>query len=307
MDEADSLIERPGRLPLAALRAFDAAVRTGGFKTAADDLGLTASAISHQIRALERLAGVRLFHRQGRAVVLSEAGARLAGQVRQGFAALARGLAEARAGERARRIHVSALALFSQTVLIPNLAAFHARWPQYEVRIVTTPAFADFDRDDVDVAIRVGTGRWPGLTSSELLRIRGAPVASPGYLATSLIATPADLAGARLIHDAALPDGWRRWLAAQGVSRENAASDLWFDTAPATLHAAEQGLGVALAIDPLVRSWPGYGVALAPVFASLEVPHTRYWLAHRRDADADPKIRAFVSWVRAACRRLDAA
>jgi len=306
MSEFDSS-ERRGRtnISLMGLRAFDAAARLGSFRAAADAMGLTPSAVSHQIKTLERDLGAVLFHRQGRAVMLSEAGARLAPHVRQGFMAFTRGAAVVRAGARARQVRVSALALFSQTVLIPNLARFSERWPEYDIRIEATPAYADFDRDDVDFAIRVGNGRWPGLKSTELLRISGLPVASPAYLRTHGIRRPADAVSARLIHDTAQPAAWRAWLAAQGVARPDESKDLWFDSAPATLHAAEQGLGLALAIDPLIRLWPEYGRRIAEAFPGTTGPCTRYWLARRPNSDADPKIRAFTGWLRSACRALD--
>lgn len=288
---------------MAALRAFDAAARLGSFRAAADLLGLTPSAVSHQVKALERELGSSLFRRLGRSMILSDAGARLAPFVRQGFLAFERGASEVRGGLRARQIRVSALALFSQTILIPNLAAFSARWPELDVRIETTPAFVDLDREDVDVAIRVGDGRWPGLKCTELLRISGLPVAQPGYMEANRLRVPADLARTRLIHDAAQPRAWDVWLKAQGVVRQEAA-DLWFDSAPATLHAAEQGLGLALAIDPLITLWPGYGERLIAAFPGLSGPRTRYWLACRAGSETEPKIRALTGWVRAACRPL---
>jgi LysR family glycine cleavage system transcriptional activator len=236
--------------------------------------------------------------------VLTEAGAALALHVRQGFLAFERGARAVRGGERARQIRVSALAMFSQTVLLPNLALFAARWPDYDVRIESTPRFVDFEQEDVDVAIRVGDGRWPGLKCSELLRITGAPVAGPAYLAAHPVNRPDDLLAARLIHDAAQPQAWRTWLAAHGLARPNAPGDLWLDSAPATLHAAEQGLGVAFAIDPLVRVWPGFGDRVRLVLPGAGGPRTRYWLVRRPESDRDPKIRAFTGWLRAAAQAL---
>jgi LysR family glycine cleavage system transcriptional activator len=291
-------------LPLAALRAFDAAARLGSFRLAADALGLTPSAVSHQIKALERTLGVALFQRQNRAVLLSETGARFAPFVRQGFAAFARGAAVLREGARARQIRVSSLALFSQAVLIPALAGFATRWPDYDVRIESTPRFTDFDREDVDLAIRVGNGRWPRLKCTELLRIMGSAVASPRYLEDRRIRDPRDLVGARLIHDSAQPRAWSAWLAAQGIEGRDEGRDLWFDSAPATLQAAEQHLGVALGIDPLVRRWPGYGASLVPACPGTTGPATRYWLVRRAESDADAKIKAAVAWIRGACRDL---
>jgi LysR family glycine cleavage system transcriptional activator len=295
--------DRP-TLPLRALRAFDAAARLGSFRVAAEAVGLTPSAVSHQIKVLERALGVALFRRQGRAVVLSEAGARLAPFVRQGFIAFARGAAAVREGARARQIRVSSLALFSQTVLIPNLAEFAARWPEYDVRIESTPRFVDFDREDVDVAVRVGAKPWPQLKCTDLLRIVGLPIASPRYLKNQRIRIPTDLVGSRLIHDAAQPRAWSAWLAVQGIERRDESRDLWFDSAPATLQAAEQHLGVALGVDPLVRRWPRFGADLVPACPGTTGPAMRYWLVRRAECDADAKIKAAVAWIRGACREV---
>ena len=294
-----------GAFPLSGLRAFDAAARLGSFRAAADALGVTPSAVSHQIKALEREIASPLFHRRGRDVVLSEAGASLAPYVRQGFLAFDRGTAIVRGRARARQIRVSALALFSQTILIPNLAKFSERWPDYDVRIEATTRYVDFDRDDVDLAIRYGNGKWPGLECTELLRITGLPVATRAHLTERRLHKPADLVTTRLIHDAAQPRAWSAWLGAQGVSQRDESRDLWFDSAPATLQAAEQNLGVALAIDPLIYRWPGFGKRLVAAFPGLTGPRARYWLARRPESDVDPKIRAFISWVCAACRSFD--
>jgi LysR family glycine cleavage system transcriptional activator len=306
MDESSSSFPASRHLPLGALRAFDAAARLGSFRAAAEEIGITPSAVSHRLRELEHAVGAPLFVRQGRAAILSEAGARLAPHVRQGFLAFERGAALVRGGARARQIRVSALAMFSQTVLIPNLPDFARRWPHYDVRIEATPRFVDFDHEDIDVAIRVGNGRWPGLKCTELLRITGCPVASPAYLLEHAIRSVQDLADARLIHDLAQPRGWQTWLAGHGVERQPHEHDLWFDSAPATLHAAEQGLGVAFAIDPLVRRWPTFGDRLVEAVPGATGPRTRYWLARRVGADTDEKVKAFVSWLRTACRRLQA-
>lgn len=304
MHELDSSVWGRSAPPLAALRAFDAAVRLGSFRAAAEAIGLTPSAVSHQVKALERALGTTLFRRQGRAVVLTDAGETLAPYVRQGFLAFERGAYAVRGGARARQIRVSSLAMLSQTVLIPNLGRFAERWPGYDVRIESTPRFVDFDQEDIDVGIRVGDGRWPGLKCTELLRITGTPVAGPGLLERLALSQPADLVRTRLIHDTAQPRAWQTWLKAHGVARPDEDGDLWFDSAPATLHAAEQGLGVAFAIDPLVRAWPGFGERLAYALPAFSGPATRYWLVRRPESDRDPKIRAFINWLRAACRDL---
>src|SRR5262249_28773381 len=117
MDELRSTIQTEAPLTLGALRAFAAAARLGSIRATAEEIGITPSAVSHRLRDLELALGAPLFERQGRSVILSDAGARLAPHVRQGFMAFERGATAVRGGARARQIRVSSLALFNQTVL----------------------------------------------------------------------------------------------------------------------------------------------------------------------------------------------
>jgi len=97
---------------------------------------------------------------------------------------------------------------------------------------------------------------------------------------------------------------WKIWLAGHGVERPGEEGDLWLDSAPATMHAVEQGLGVGFAIDPLIRAWPGFGERLVFALPEFSGPATRYWLVRRPESDRDLKIRTFIAWLRAACREL---
>ncbi len=303
-DEFDSSNAVRGGLPLQGLEALDAIVESGSFAGAAQRLRLTPSAISHRLRLLETTIGATLFRRSGREMVLTPEGRRLADWSRRGFASLERGVAEIREGDRANQIRVSVLALIEQTILIPALSQFTSRWPQYSIHLETTTRYANFDVDDVDVAIRVGQGDWPGLEKVELLRISGMPVARRDYIDRQGIAEPDDLRSDWLIHDSRQPRAWEKWLSAQLVESGKLSGGMQFDSAPATMLAAEQGIGVALGIAPLIYEWPGFGQQLVEVFPGRSGPSLRYWIVFRPEQRGDRKIRAFVNWARAACGRL---
>lgn len=289
---------------LSALRAFDAAARLGSYAAAAGELGQTPSAISHQIANLERLVGGRLFERVGRRMQMTAAGEALQPHVARGFEAFQAGLRATRNDPRVRQIRVSSLALFNQLVLIPRLAEFSRRWPEYEVRVEATPRMVNLVGEDVDIGIRIGGGRRKGLQSAPLVRISGLPVCRPDMARRRNLVSPAALAHAPLVHDMAQPRAWEVWFDSRGVERTSAPGDLWFDSAPAILHAAESGLGVALAIDPLVRAWPGFGEVLAPPFADAAGPGGRYWLTCRDEVAGERKVRVFSNWLRTVCADL---
>lgn len=285
--------------PTAALQAFEAAARLLSFRRAAEELGLTASAVSHQVGSLEAQLGERLFTRIGRSVRLTPAGERFAEQVRRGLATITRGLDELTADGRSRQIRLSASALFSQTVLMPHLRDFVRRWPNYELRLEVNSQMVDFSLAQVDAGIRIGEGPWPDLARTRLLTVRGLPIASPAFLQAHPVATPADLLKLPLIHNAFFPRGWPDWFAVHGLSYQDhdPRRDVTLDSLPMSLEAAQHGVGVVLTMDPLVRGLSGFGTTM---IAAIELPASNelsYWLVRRPEADRDPKIKALARWL----------
>jgi len=171
------------------------------------------------------------------------------------------------------------------------------------VRIEATTRYADFDRDDVDLAIRYGAGRWSGLECTELLRITGLPVATRASSGGAAVATN------RMILRRRASSTTLRSLApgAPGSAPREFPNATKAATCGSTVRRRRSRrrsriLGVALAVDPLIYLWPGFGERLIAAFPGLSGPRARYWLVRRPESDVDPKIRAFVSWVRAASR-----
>lgn len=289
--------------PVAALTAFDAAARLLSFRRAADDLGLTPSAVSHQIKALELQLGCELFVRLGRSVRLTLAGERMAPHVRRGLEAIERGAAAATDGQTDQVVRISAPALFCEVAIVPHLHELTRRG--IELSIESSSRLVEFGNEDVDAAIRIGTGPWPGLRRTELLRITGLPVASPALLARHSATSIADLIKLPLIHDKAQPDAWSTWISAHGLSaRTRHPNDLMFDSAPLALEAARRGLGVALAIDPLVRHSAGYGLQLVPALDLPSRVSLSYWFVRRPQSDSNRRVRVVAGWLSDVCRRL---
>ena len=166
--------------PLAALRTFEAAARHQNFRRAGAELHITHGAISHQMKALERELGVALFHRRSRGVELTEPGRALAATVREALDRIARGVAELRARPH-RALTVSVLPAFATHWLIPRLADFNRRHPDIDINVRAGQALADFATEDVDLAVRYGGGKWPGLTAVRLAHEDVFPVCSPRF------------------------------------------------------------------------------------------------------------------------------
>ncbi|WP_205083156.1 LysR family transcriptional regulator, partial [Paracraurococcus ruber] len=229
--------------PLATLRAFEAAARHESLTLAAAELGVTPSAVSHQLRALEDALGTVLFLRTPRQLRLTPAGARLAAGLAEGLARIAAAVEELRAAEAETVLRVSALPLFTSAWLIPRLGGFETRAARLGLRVTLSldgrHAVADLARGEADIAIRNLPRRDPALATRRLLDLRAVPVCAPEMAAR--LATPADLAGATLIHVSARPEGWANWHAALGLPPPAPRAALAVDTVPAALDAAAAG------------------------------------------------------------------
>jgi len=283
--------------PLTALRAFQAAGRCGSFQEAARDLGVTPSAISHQIRGLEEWLGAALFTRGARRVELTKDGKAMLRETERAFGRIAVAAARLRARHGGKKLKVSTLPLFTSAWLIPRLQSFEARHPDIVLDIETTNRVADLEREGIDVAIRNLRSPTPGLVSRKLLDVRGVPVCAPKLLKGNVpLKVPADLARHTLIHVTARPDAWATWLKGAGVKSMKAKRDLSFDTIPAALDAAARGHGVALGMHPLIWESP-VARSLAVPFAPPIEGDASYYVVHRKADRGRAEVKAFVEWL----------
>jgi LysR family transcriptional regulator, glycine cleavage system transcriptional activator len=290
--------------PLAALQAFERAAVHLSFRTAAHDLALTPSAVSHQIRGLEDYFGVRLFAREGRSVTLTPDGERFLESVAAGLALLDTGSREMLRVRRGgpRGVRVSALPFFAHRVLLPLAGDFERRHPRTPLRIQVAHEFADVAGGTFDVALRLGRERSVGLKFEPLLRLGRVVLGSPS-LARGITGAD-DLAGARLIHVTSAPTRWRDWLRGAGAPGLEPAGEVWVDSMSAAVDAARHGLGLVLAPDPLIRAHPAFGRDLVEcIERDIGREETIYFVCRPENA-REKDIAAFRSWLKAAVCRL---
>ena len=232
---------------LNALRAFVAAGRCGNLKDAADELFVTPSALSHQIKNLEESLDVLLFKRTKAGLTLTHAGELIYADLANAFEQIHHTLAKLNDQEDKTVLNISMLSTFAMRWFIPRLATFQKTHPEIEVRISTSVNQVDFSRENMDCAIRSGRGSWPGLHAEYLFAETFTPVCSPS-LAKSL-KKPDALKKHTLLHARLRPDDWHVWLGAVGATNIKPQHEQVFETRNFAIQAAADGMGVAI-VDP---------------------------------------------------------
>ncbi|MDX1609621.1 MAG: transcriptional regulator GcvA [Halofilum sp. (in: g-proteobacteria)] len=285
--------------PMQALRAFEAAAQLLSFRHAAAQLHRTPSAVSHQIRGLERELGTALFHRDPRGLRLTEAGRDYLAAVHEALAGLTEATTRLQREHGEGPLTVSLFPSFAVRWLIPRLNAFRTEHPEVEIELVSSLREADFDGGAIDAAIRFGDGDWPGLRSDPLMVEERLPVCSPGLAAgPPPLRAPADLARCLLLHNGAHPGEWSAWLAECGVTGVAAARGPVFDASNEVLAAAANGMGVALGRTPLVEADLAAGRLVAPFAERVRSPG-RYWFVAPEATAEGPALSALRTWLQA--------
>lgn len=291
----------PRRLPpLSWLRAFESAARHVSFAAAAEELGVTPSAVSQQVRLLEQHLGRVLFHRLPRGLRLAEAGEAYLPLLSETFERLAAGTGEMFGDRNGDRLSVRATMAFSVFWLAPRLARFRAQYPEIELRITSSIWPAEFPDPGIDLEIRHGNGDWPGLEAERLTWDRVFPVCSPVLLDRAPgLAHPAELAQHTLLHTIGFREGWVQWFAAAGVAgRVDAHQGLEFDTAVMAVTLASEGAGVALGRTCFVDRLLTKGALIAPFTTSLDTTEAFYLVKPARRPETEVAS-AFRDWLRA--------
>jgi len=287
--------------PLNALRCFDIAAKHLSFTKAAAELHVTHSAVSHQIKALEEWLGLPLFRRVNRGLVLTEAGQAYLKPIREAFERLGDATRRLRVRERSGPLTVSVMPSFAGKWLVPRLGRFRQRHPDIDVRISASSELADFERDDVDIAVRYGRGDWPGLRVELLMHETLFVVCSPSLLqGPDAIRAPADIVRHTLLSDLDWRiDVWQIWFEAAGlgVGGVDARRALSFNYSNLMIQAAVDGLGVALSQHALAGDDLAAGRLVRPFDISLPTEYAYYVVMPEVSAER-PKIAAFRNWLK---------
>jgi LysR family glycine cleavage system transcriptional activator len=279
--------------PMAALRTFEAAARHQNFSRAADELHLTHGAISRQIKALERALGVALFHRKSRGVQLTEPGRALAATVRHAMDRITRGIEEVRCRPQ-RALTVSVLPAFATHWLIPRLADFDSRHPDIDINIRASPLLTDFASEDVDLAVRYGGGKWPGVRAVLLADEEVFPVCSPRFNDGRLPKTLGQLAKSRLLHTPLQP--WDQWFEALDVAAPPPPGGMTFAETDILLLAAIAGLGIALSRRLLAQPELDAGRLVRPVPHAVPADRS-YYIVYPDQIEPSSRLLIFRDWL----------
>ncbi|MGH6613845.1 LysR substrate-binding domain-containing protein [Sphingomonas sp.] len=283
--------------PLVALRAFEAAARHESFRKAADELAVTPTAISHQIRLLEEILGLALFVRRTRQVALTEAGLRLYPTLRDGFDGFARTIAALRPHAGRSAVTLSATTLFTARVLLPALGTFQALHPDCNLRLHASDEVADLGAGVADIAVRYGAGPFAGPVAEALLTDRFGILCSPRLG----LSAPADLRHVTLLHTewkrrAGAPD-WRQWAGLAGMDDLHVAEGPRFTEDGHALQAAIAGHGAAIASLVLARAEIEAGLLVNPFGPVIE--GATYHVVAMPEALASADVSAVRDWLKA--------
>jgi len=281
--------------PLNGLKAFETAARSESFTRAAQELNVTQGAVSQQVKRLEATLGLKLFRRERQRLILTEAGRNYLVVIRDALDQIAVGTQRLLQRQESGVLTISTSADFAAKWLVNRLSRFAERHPDVDLRVSATAPYADFARDDVDIAIRHGDGNWPGLDVQRLYSERLFPVCSPRLVAgRKRITKAADLLKFPLLR---LEDAknWARLFEAAGVKAPVGPGPV-LNRASMLIDAAIDGQGIALARTALAAWDLINGRLVRPIDVSLRMANT-YWIVCPKSALTVPKIAKFRSWV----------
>lgn len=284
--------------PTAALRAFEVATRHATFTSASEELHVTQSAVSHQLKHLEYIWGLQLFQR-GKSLRLTPEGAALAPIVREFFMKLEATLSDLREQKGRVRLKVSTTYSFALKWLLPRLPSLSQQHPDILITLETSDKAIHFSSDESDVAIRLGNGNYPGLHSEFLLREQIFPVASPELL--NRFGTPHDpaelLRYPLLTRDGAdLVPKWEAWFQHVGVGISALNESVRFADTNMTIEAALLGQGVALARSGHVEAQISDG-RLVRLFNEPFASPVAYYFVCPKGIEAQPHVVSFREWL----------
>lgn len=287
--------------PLNPLRVFEVVARTGSLTLAARELHVTQSAVSRQISVLEAYVGIDLFRRERHGVTLTRRGAEYAREVIPAVERIATATERLVRSREPGILRLRTYTTFAAKWLIPRLPDFQRSHPGIDVRISNAVPEVDFDRDEVDVAIQYGDGRWPQLSAELLFRDEIEPVCAPRFVREHRAARqPQKLLGTRLLVSHYRRQDWGDWLAANRLTDvATQAERMSFSTSVLTWQAAVDGLGIAIGQTALLQQEFRQGLLLRP-FASPLRREQGHFIVRPLVQRESREVRTFRDWVLAA-------
>jgi len=301
-------------IPLNALNAFVVAARVGSFSKAAEELHVTPAAVSQQIRQLEDLLGVPLFHRLNRGLALTDAGQSGLSDLQSGFDSITTAVRKMQSADQRNELNLWMSPSFASKWLMSRMHRFVAAHPNIDLRISGSVDVIDCDASgpslsaeslkahNIDLAIRFGSGNYPGCVVERVMEVDALPLCSPSLLNNPQLPAlekPEDLLQHTLLHDESPYEGrpkWSDWLASAGIESTEAAHNLYFNSALLALSAALEGQGVVLTLEQLAQDDINEG-RLVPLFDFRTAVEHAYHIVTLESVTTSSQVQAFRDWM----------
>ena len=285
------------QLPMRAIAVFHEVAKARSISRAAETLGVTPSAVTQQIQALEAQLGVSLTVKTGRHVTLTETGERYFASITDGIERIGEATTHLRGGRSVASLRVRATPTLSSKWLLPRLASFLDQHGDIELRLNGTNEPTDFDREAIDVEIRHGDGRWPGLYVEAFAEETFLPVCAPSLVRCGDLGA-ADMVRFRLIHSVKSQAQWSTFFARAGLADVAPWRKVMFDRSHMAIDAAAGGLGVALESTLMTEAERASGRLVCPVRRPPEIRIVTQWIVCPRDHLRHRKVAVFLDWLR---------
>ena len=285
------------RLPsLRFLRTFHVAARVGSFKAAADELCITASAVSHQMKELEAHLGVPLFERGPRSLRLTEAGSQYRECIDSVFASLETAADQLRARFSRAALRLSAPPFFASELLVPQLINFSAVHPDVDIRITTPSASNQAHAASTDISVIVGSGPWPQLSAARLFAQIFVPACAPGLVNELRACSDPFWGGHALLVHSNRPNLWDQWASTHDIGALGSMQRIHFDSMSAVVNAAENSVGIALVSAPIAAARFAAGTLARLCDQELTTGEAYYVLSRPEDTPRQP-VQALMTWL----------
>ncbi|NTT87734.1 LysR family transcriptional regulator [Tabrizicola fusiformis] len=280
---------------LTALRAFEAAARLQGFSQAARALNVTHAAVAQQVRSLEERLGLELIYREGRGLKLTAKGVRLAQALADGFQTIEQALSELRSGDEGSPLRITMTPAFATQWLMPRLGEFWAKHPDVPLLLHPEQRTMDLRRDGLDLGIRFGSGKWPGVEAELLTTARYVIVGAPDLVQGRKDLTAAEMSAMPWVIEQDWPEALE-WLKGNGL-RPDALQITLMPNEELALAAAREGLGLHVEAATLVEQDVEEGYLV--VLASIQDESLAYYMV-RKPGPVRPELRIFMKWLKSA-------
>ncbi|MEJ1496765.1 MAG: transcriptional regulator GcvA [Candidatus Sedimenticola sp. (ex Thyasira tokunagai)] len=283
--------------PLNALRSFEAAARLGSFNLASEELYVTPSAVSHQIKSLEEFLNIKLFRREKRQALLTSSGERYLSAIEHALDEIDLATRRLLTTPNVSAINLSVVPAFLSRWLVPRIRDFQESHPDVELRLSAATGLTDFTRSDTDMAIYFGRNDWTGVESHHLKAVTLLPVCSPSLLESGKpLKQTEDLLNHTLLHVTNRSNEWDQLLDDAGVDHPAIKKGLTFSSTSLAINAAIEGVGIALADRMLVEREVRYGQLVIPLEVKLN-SHRDFYLVHQRGRQLTSAMRDFIDWL----------